>query len=843
MSTAAATVSDADEAPPVPAPVTISKAAAANAEEADRNTNESAEEHVRRVSVSEKSEETQAQQSKHGDLTPSELLSYLGNAVKKQATTKNATKTVKGVATGKINAQTLESSGEKKAEQFTAAFLSALVPTPTVMGDFLSVEYAAESLKRHKGNGGEAMSLGEAAQATVSLHRETRGHVFQHRVSATARRCTAPGCETYHLRPADVCFAHDELQQSLYRQLLAKMKVAPPAPPAAAAAAAEPPTAPPAPASTPASPASPAPSDAFPGVDDADNVAPAAPAAAASEAKSPSKPTTKPPTPTLKTPTLKTPTQLLQEQVALRHEMVVRAETFALPASFVAQYAPLATQLLASCANPIAPEVAADATQLVQLYHQFAHVLDGDRDGCLTPADVLNHLRSVDVDFLVAQQTKRPAEVLAMAERWLAASHPTQKTRWSFADYVIAVCHHRDVERSYHARHRDAAAGDAAMFSGMAELLRTAFWDLRLILLLKPTNHPLAKFAAADAAPSGSAWQGHLLKRGYFFANERLNAFRHRFFKVVGSELVYYKEIVVPPPKAAAAAKPKATDGAKGDAKGETAATDATTDAAAEDGASDGAATSTAAAPAAAAEALDDVAIDDAAAATSSATGAAAGETGDATMTTTDATTTTPDATVTGAGGATLRRVVKGTIPLQEIASVDFSPKTLLKFNRSLPFANADAFAAARYAVFKVTLYSGRRFTLAAQLPPTDASAAAAPGGELNVFDWTGYLYWWAEVSRRIVSWRLQWGSGRQHRVTLRDWVNAGAVVAKIALIKEKRDKMSTTGALIASAKFLYDKNSTCHRLLSPSLCLCVCVSVSRSRGVSCGLCRGVSPL
>ena len=119
MSTAAAT-SDADESLPVPAPVTISKAkttdtaAAAHPEGADGHTNnESAEEHVRRVSVSEKSEETQRQQSEHGDLTPSELLSYLGNAAKKQATTKNAAKAVKGVATGKITAQTLERGGER----------------------------------------------------------------------------------------------------------------------------------------------------------------------------------------------------------------------------------------------------------------------------------------------------------------------------------------------------------------------------------------------------------------------------------------------------------------------------------------------------------------------------------------------------------------------------------------------------------------------------------------------------------------------------------------------------------------------------------------------------------
>lgn len=755
--------------PPSPVPVTIDKAIVEKPEDLT-----SAEDHVRRVSTNEKSEEAQRQQSVHGDLSPQEILNYFGQAVKKQSTTKNVTKTAQGVASGKINVNSVTSASEKKVENFTMNFLKALVPSPTMVGDLLSTEYASEVVR----NNTAVWSLGEAAQATNSLHRDLRGHVFQNRVSATARKCTAKGCEEYHFRPADVCYTHDHLNEDLYNKLLEKMRIRRQEKSVLATESISPKRAAEALAESPV-PDPPTPTTDMPDTNDQDTASATTPTKAPPSTDSPA-----PATFTQSKPAEKTSEQLLQEQIAQRRKMVYHAETYPVNPTVVQALYSQAEQVLATFSSEVQKAnlpaiVLHDKVEIAELFHQF-QVLDGDKDGILSPADVLNHARSIDIDWLTNQQSKPPAEVLHIAERWLAASHPSRVGRWTFVDYLIAIHSYREIEKSFHHRRQtkeDEEGNEEKLLLGnnIAELLRTAFWDLRMIVLLRPMNHLSGRFALREETEvdgetkvTSVPFQGHLLKRGYFFANERLNAFRYRYFKAVGMELAYYKEVLE---KQAKASPIKAAPAKSPDADTKTDSTPPEDEGTAID--------EKARENQGPAGIMVEVSIEDPA--QSSATEEE----------------TTVNATTAAASDVapTLRRDPKGTIPLQEIALVDFSPKTLVKFNRSLPYESAEDFAQANYVVFKVTLFNGRRFTIAGKM---------VDDKEPTVLDWAGYFYWWAEVSRRIVSWKEQWGSGRSHRITLRDWVNAGAVIAKVAMIKEKKEKLTTTGALLNSAKYLY---------------------------------------
>jgi len=42
----------------------------------------------------------------------------------------------------------------------------------------------------------------------------------------------------------------------------------------------------------------------------------------------------------------------------------------------------------------------------------------------------------------------------------------------------------------------------------------------------------------------------------------------------------------------------------------------------------------------------------------------------------------------------------------------------------------------------------------------------------------------YATASRLITEWRENWGTKRMDTVTIRDWINAGAVIAKLGTIR-----------------------------------------------------------
>jgi len=128
----------------------------------------------------------------------------------------------------------------------------------------------------------------------------------------------------------------------------------------------------------------------------------------------------------------------------------------------------------------------------------------------------------------------------------------------------------------------------------------------------------------------------------------------------------------------------------------------------------------------------------------------------------------------------------KGTINLLDVNVVDISPKTAvsdtlfgsLKSGSSLEKEDLE-----NMIVFKVTVSSGRRYTLAA--PEADA------------IEWICYFTWFSNAWRSADKWIDQFGSRKLDKITIRDWALAGTVVAKISLGAAFKD---TTEAAIKKA-------------------------------------------
>lgn len=110
---------------------------------------------------------------------------------------------------------------------------------------------------------------------------------------------------------------------------------------------------------------------------------------------------------------------------------------------------------------------------------------------------------------------------------------------------------------------------------------------------------------------------------------------------------------------------------------------------------------------------------------------------------------------------------MKGTIPLSEITVVDVSPKTSVGDTMfgSLKKAGVEM---DKQLAFKVTVAGGRRFTL--------SSNTEDAGG------WLAYFTWWKNSYRMSRRWVELWGSNQKEKLTVRDWVQAGQVAAKLAL-------------------------------------------------------------
>ena len=103
--------------------------------------------------------------------------------------------------------------------------------------------------------------------------------------------------------------------------------------------------------------------------------------------------------------------------------------------------------------------------------------------------------------------------------------------------------------------------------------------------------------------------------------------------------------------------------------------------------------------------------------------------------------------------GEPIVAVLMGSVDLHIVALCDFSPKTTVTKQRNLLEAGVNP---ETQVVFKLTLFNGRRYTLA-------ASREAA-------IDWVSKLQWYAFSSRQIIEFKENWGTKRKEVITLRDW-------------------------------------------------------------------------
>lgn len=72
---------------------------------------------------------------------------------------------------------------------------------------------------------------------------------------------------------------------------------------------------------------------------------------------------------------------------------------------------------------------------------------------------------------------------------------------------------------------------------------------------------------------------------------------------------------------------------------------------------------------------------------------------------------------------------------------------------------------------FKLTVTNGRRYTLATSRE--------------DALEWVAYLTWYENSSKLIHEWREMWGARRRQSVTLRDYINAAAVIVKIGQLRQ----------------------------------------------------------
>mmetsp|Transcript_26113 Transcript_26113/g.57824 ORF Transcript_26113/g.57824 Transcript_26113/m.57824 type:complete len:751 (+) Transcript_26113:100-2352(+) len=111
----------------------------------------------------------------------------------------------------------------------------------------------------------------------------------------------------------------------------------------------------------------------------------------------------------------------------------------------------------------------------------------------------------------------------------------------------------------------------------------------------------------------------------------------------------------------------------------------------------------------------------------------------------------------------------KRSIPLQNILVVDFALETVSPRGSVLPLREMQdrvGMDVENETVFKMTDAKGRRFTLAC--------------GKSEAVAWTSVLSRYSAASRLMFDWRENWGTGRKAKITMRDWVNATVVIAKI---------------------------------------------------------------
>ena len=119
---------------------------------------------------------------------------------------------------------------------------------------------------------------------------------------------------------------------------------------------------------------------------------------------------------------------------------------------------------------------------------------------------------------------------------------------------------------------------------------------------------------------------------------------------------------------------------------------------------------------------------------------------------------TTVPGTSTSYDGKEAEHKVLKTVNLLECAIADFSPKTIAPESQTTDFDEP--------TVFKITLYSGKRLTLATS--------------RRDAVEWVAYLYWFANSSKLALQWRMNFGAIRKISITIRDYIMLGSVVAKV---------------------------------------------------------------
>jgi len=119
---------------------------------------------------------------------------------------------------------------------------------------------------------------------------------------------------------------------------------------------------------------------------------------------------------------------------------------------------------------------------------------------------------------------------------------------------------------------------------------------------------------------------------------------------------------------------------------------------------------------------------------------------------------TTIPGTSTSYDGKEIEHKILKTVNLLECAIADFSPKTIAPEFQTTNFDEP--------TVFKITLYSGKRLTLATS--------------RRDAVEWVAYLYWFANSSKLALQWRMNFGAIRKTSITIRDYIMLGSVVAKV---------------------------------------------------------------
>eukprot|EP01038_Epipyxis_sp_PR26KG_P009549 gene9549-12861_t len=126
---------------------------------------------------------------------------------------------------------------------------------------------------------------------------------------------------------------------------------------------------------------------------------------------------------------------------------------------------------------------------------------------------------------------------------------------------------------------------------------------------------------------------------------------------------------------------------------------------------------------------------------------------------------------------------LRGRILLRDVILVDYVPYCPVKSSMNLRSNGIDP---TNQITFRISLLHGRRYTLAAE--------------EEIAIKWVAELSWYANASRLISEWKENWGTQRLEKVTLRDWINAGAILSKVAL-QEKAQKNLEKSKMVGDKK------------------------------------------